>query len=79
MPIRHRSMTSPLRIVPGTRATILVEASGSPAVFNEGLMELGSQVCSKHTPDCSACPVRRWCEARKQDRVDVISCCTQAT
>ena len=55
-----------------TRATILVEASGSPAVFNEGLMELGSQVCSKHTPDCSACPVRRWCEARKQDRVDVI-------
>ncbi|MDG2422987.1 MAG: A/G-specific adenine glycosylase [Phycisphaerales bacterium] len=54
------------------RARELVEASDSPGVFNEGLMELGSQVCTRHSPACSDCPVRRWCKARKQDLVDVI-------
>ncbi|MEE2906915.1 MAG: A/G-specific adenine glycosylase [Planctomycetota bacterium] len=54
------------------RAEELVKAAEDPAALNEGLMELGSQVCTKHSASCSQCPVRRWCQARKQDLVDLI-------
>ncbi|MBS0263012.1 MAG: A/G-specific adenine glycosylase [Planctomycetes bacterium] len=31
--------------------------------FNQALMELGARVCVPSAPDCSKCPVRRWCVA----------------
>ena len=54
------------------RADVMVRASSNPAVFNEGLMELGSQVCTKHSPLCTECPVKKGCQACVQDLVDQI-------
>ncbi len=50
----------------------LVQASGAPGLFNEGLMELGSQICTRHSPCCSECPVAKWCKARSKGLVDQI-------
>lgn len=36
----------------------------SPRLFNQALMELGALVCAK-TPRCDACPVTRFCAARR--------------
>ncbi len=33
-----------------------------PGDFNQGLMELGSLVCTTGTPKCTICPVRQWCK-----------------
>lgn len=35
----------------------------SPGDFNQGLMELGAQICTPRTPNCDACPVRIYCTA----------------
>jgi A/G-specific adenine glycosylase len=39
-------------------------ARESPGEWNQAMMELGATVCVPRTPQCSACPVRRWCRAR---------------
>lgn len=31
--------------------------------LNQGLMELGSEICRVRQPDCPHCPVRAWCRA----------------
>src|SRR5271157_1728605 len=37
-----------------------------PGEFNQALMELGATVCVPKRPLCESCPVRLYCEARKQ-------------
>jgi A/G-specific adenine glycosylase len=37
-----------------------------PGEFNQALMELGATVCLPKRPLCERCPVRLYCEARKQ-------------
>ncbi len=37
-----------------------------PGEFNQALMELGATVCVPKRPLCESCPVRMYCEARKQ-------------
>lgn len=44
----------------------LVEAAGSPGVFNEALMELGATVCTPKSPDCGCCPWSSACAAREE-------------
>ncbi|MGK7311578.1 MAG: A/G-specific adenine glycosylase [Candidatus Longimicrobiales bacterium M2_2A_002] len=36
-----------------------------PGDFNQALMELGATVCTPRSPDCDACPLAGWCEARR--------------
>ena len=48
------------------RAGALVRAADSPALFNEGLMELGATVCTPRSPGCPSCPVRTRCIARRE-------------
>jgi A/G-specific adenine glycosylase len=50
-----------------TMAQALVERAARPGVLNEALMELGATVCvpSPAAPRCAACPVARWCAARR--------------
>jgi len=36
----------------------------SPGQFNEAMMELGATVCTPRSPECPACPLRRWCATR---------------
>src|SRR5258705_1469875 len=38
-------------------------------IYTQALMDLGATVCTKSNPDCSACPVRKDCVARKTSRV----------
>jgi A/G-specific adenine glycosylase len=33
--------------------------------FNQAMMELGATVCLPATPNCQACPLRRWCTTSK--------------
>jgi A/G-specific adenine glycosylase len=37
--------------------------SGSPALINEGLMELGALVCTSKSPECKNCPLKFHCLA----------------
>jgi A/G-specific adenine glycosylase len=54
------------------RAEALVRLAESPSRFNEGLMELGSTVCTSSSPRCGTCPVRDACAARREGTVDRI-------
>ena len=36
------------------------------AAYTQGLMDLGSQVCTRRNPQCQACPFFDGCEARRQ-------------
>lgn len=47
------------------RAEELVKL-GEPALFNEGMMELGATVCTPASPRCGVCPVRRECVAKRE-------------
>ncbi|MDT8376352.1 MAG: A/G-specific adenine glycosylase [Mariprofundaceae bacterium] len=43
------------------RAQQLIDNSGSPADWNQAVMELGATVCSSRSPDCIHCPVSQHC------------------
>ncbi len=49
-----------------------VQASESPRVFNQALMELGATVCTKASPQCTICPIQENCIARQKDLTAVI-------
>lgn len=36
------------------------------------MMDLGSMVCTPRNPDCAACPLERWCAARRLGRQEAI-------
>lgn len=36
-----------------------------PGDFNQALMELGATLCAPKAPDCPACPLATWCEAKR--------------
>lgn len=50
----------------------LVEASRSPRDFNQGLMEIGALICTPRKPDCTSCPVRRYCFAYAHKRTESL-------
>jgi len=39
-------------------------------VYNQGMMDLGSSICSRSTPDCKACPVSSGCQAFEKGLID---------
>ncbi len=42
---------------------------GDPAALTPALMELGATICTTANPGCAACPVEKFCEARRKNRV----------
>jgi len=38
----------------------------APGLVNQALMELGATVCTSESPECGACPVRKYCEAHNR-------------
>ena len=52
-------------------ATTLLPA-GRPGDFNQAVMEFGALQCVPGKPDCSRCPLRKMCLAKKQDRVEEL-------
>lgn len=41
-----------------------------PGDFNQAMMELGATVCSKQSPKCGSCPIKRDCQAFAENRVE---------
>jgi A/G-specific adenine glycosylase len=41
-------------------------AQVDPALFNQGIMDIGSTVCTPTQPGCLICPLEPYCEGRKQ-------------
>jgi len=39
-----------------------------PRGYNSAIMELGQRICTRTSPDCPACPVKKWCRARGEGR-----------
>ncbi len=50
----------------------LVQASASPSLCNEGLMELGATVCTPRRPTCAVCPLAETCAAARLETPDAI-------
>ncbi|KAI9459169.1 DNA glycosylase [Lactarius psammicola] len=46
-------------------AQAIVKGATCAGDVNQALIELGSTVCKPRDPDCSGCPLRRWCRARQ--------------
>ncbi len=40
-------------------------APQAPGDWNQAMMELGASLCTPSSPRCSACPLSRWCAARR--------------
>lgn len=38
--------------------------------FNQALMDLGAMLCTRTKPACMLCPIRAWCRAAAEGRVD---------
>lgn len=49
-----------------------LQAADDPGLFNQALMELGSQVCTPVDPNCDECPIRFACLAKAQGRQDNV-------
>ena len=43
--------------------------SDRPGDFNQAMMDLGSEVCKRYTPHCSACPVAQHCHSKQEGTV----------
>ena len=43
-----------------------------PAIYNQAIMEFGSQQCKPSKPDCSFCPLSDSCKALEEKSVDVL-------
>lgn len=52
--------------------SLLASETHPPGEVNQALMEVGSLVCTPRGPRCGECPLRDFCEARKQGRVSEI-------
>jgi A/G-specific adenine glycosylase len=44
-------------------------AGNRPGDVNQALMEVGAMLCTPKTPDCGACPLRRYCRSRSRDAI----------
>ncbi|MGZ5438479.1 MAG: A/G-specific adenine glycosylase, partial [Candidatus Aminicenantales bacterium] len=46
--------------------------ASAPGDFNQAMMELGALVCRSRSPQCLACPVRRFCRAAREGIQETI-------
>ncbi len=60
--IRENPLHPPVRRRLEELAASLVPA-GRPGDYNQAVMDLGAGICVPGTPDCDACPLRRFCDA----------------
>lgn len=43
-----------------------------PGTHNQAIMELGALVCKPRAPDCQACPLKKYCHAYLEDRINEL-------
>jgi A/G-specific adenine glycosylase len=51
--------------------SLIAEVGEAAGLLNQGLMDLGSSVCTPRAPDCGSCPVAAWCAALEKGTVAV--------
>ena len=51
-------------------AESLLPASEDMAAYTQGLMDVGAEICRKKAPRCAECPVRSFCRALREGRVE---------
>lgn len=56
-----------------TNANAIV-CSKQPGDFNQALMELGATVCTPKGPQCSSCPVRKFCSVQNAKDIEDLLC-----
>lgn len=56
-----------------TNANAIV-CSKQPGDFNQALMELGATVCTPKGPNCSECPVRKFCRGQNAKDIEDLFC-----
>lgn len=49
-------------------AQALIEGCAEPGDHNQAMMELGATLCTRTSPQCPVCPVRRFCDAARSGR-----------
>src|SRR5206468_1333780 len=64
-PVRAMLWSLAERLVGSEEKLIERSISFSPSELNQGLMELGTTVCSPRRPACLACPAMETCGARR--------------
>jgi A/G-specific adenine glycosylase len=43
-----------------------------PGAYNQAIMDFGATVCTPQNPDCTHCPLKKWCVAFNQDKIDEL-------
>jgi A/G-specific adenine glycosylase len=49
-----------------------LQSKKHPALFNQGIMELGAMVCMPENPKCEGCPFFDCCLARENDKINQL-------
>ncbi len=49
----------------------LIDAQ-NPGPYNQAIMDFGATVCTPQNPDCPNCPLKKWCVALRQDKIDEL-------
>ena len=79
----YKKVTRPSPILLKHWYLIIDAENEHPGDINQGLIELGSTVCTVRGPSCATCPLRPWCAAYKltYDKGDVVDvpCLTEFT
>ncbi len=71
--LRHLpKAVSPLRSATAVQKPQSPGESNSCSFLNQSLMELGALICTPRSPNCTACPVRKFCVARKENLQDKL-------
>jgi adenine-specific DNA glycosylase len=69
---RGRSLT-PCSATGGNSLRLLTSAAtGNCSRFNQALMELGALICSSRNPRCEVCPLKTYCVAFRENRVEQL-------
>lgn len=72
---RHNALPDDFSKMPSRKALatwlhpFITQPNVPPADFNQAMMELGALVCTPRHPTCSACPLKRSCQAYAENRV----------
>jgi len=61
-----------LRCPPRRGAETALHLESSCSHMNQSLMELGAIVCTPRSPNCTSCPVKKYCVAFRQNRQDEL-------
>jgi A/G-specific adenine glycosylase len=70
--IHAKTQSSQRKNVPAFAVSAPLRENISCSFLNQSLMELGALVCTPRNPQCEICPVKKFCAAFAENRVDEL-------